>query len=578
MKDFNGIVSQEVDKSLPIMNKKTDFLHPITNIHKTLDSDVLNNSKILMNLHEEFEKLMKRKEEITQRNYFIELKGEISDTKEKIKVFMQEIRRSELEIQKDGKKLNIIENLYDGLPESLIKCVEIEEELGPAELKLKNTIEKGKEIKKFSKENTKKEEKIRILYEETMKKANEMGFDEEKDVFMKKYRDLKKKKGYLEKDIEFLKKRNEKMEEIWAKELENIMEISENRVKKTEILEEEIEKEKEIIREMQEKDEFDEEIYRKIEELKEFGGFEGVLKRFEAKNMSFIEGTKKKLVVNSSFSSNKVLKNVDFIRIKEENMKKEQYKEEFLEEFPRIKEEKFEKKERIFEINEKLGEDVKKSYNFSTGNNKDLFVMSEKLIIKKEEANLKVISEEKEKEIPFKSFNFSKKQENTDILTNSMQKETINEALNTNDTVKEEVSIVKTFNFSKKDTPIQQNTKENMILTKPIQTKRPRNIFNSTETEEKNMENNGKILEIPEIQDFIQEKPKEKPVLEVKEEEKTIKPFKKKIEDPFEVKKVEENLDFSNKNEEKKTLNITKEASKPANLDQNNDFFQDFDF
>ncbi len=591
MKDFNGIVSQEVEKTMPNINKKTDFLHPVTNTHKTLDFDMMNNGKILMNLQEELEKLMKRKEQITQRNYLIELKGEINDKKEEIRAIMQEIRFFELEIEKNGKKLNIIENFCDGVPESVIKCVKIEEELGLSELKLKNTILKSNEIKKFTEENAKKEEKIQILFEETMKKAMEIGIDDEKEILVKKYRDLKKKKGYLEKDIEFLMKRNDKMVDVWLKELEEITKIIENRIKKTENLEEGVKKEKEIITEMQEKAEFSEEIFRKIEELTEFSGIgwpEGVLKKFEAKNMSFTEETKKKLVVNSSFISNKD-ENEEFNeKVKKKVANPKGLTRENVDKtkvFEGIKKEEFvKKKEKIVEIKE----DVKKSFNFNKGNG--LFEIGGKKddISNKEELNLNEIIEEKSKEIPFKIFNFSKKKENNDDLINSIEKEPLKEALIENN-IKE---TLKTFNFSKKDVPIQINTKENPIQAntpipnKPIQIKRPRNIFNSTENEEKNSENVGKIIEIPEIQekrDFIKENPvfmQENPVFLGKEEEKMIKPFKKKIQDPYEIKKEEEEIDFERKNEEKKTMgvNIKKEALNKPNFDNNNDFFEDFDF
>ena len=329
IKDFNGIISQEIDKNLPRIQTKVDFLHPITNPFRTLEPDMVNNNKILTNLREELEKFTARKEEVSQRHYFLNLKNQVEETKIQLKNLKQNIHKFGYEIDQDGKQLDLIENFNQGIPESLIACQKIEEELAVCEVRLKGLREKTRENKKFKEENKKKEEEAQQELEEVTQKALEMGINLDNEELERKYRGFKKKIPHIEKDCDFLKKRNEKIEEIWSKEMEDIRRVIEDRERRTGIFEKGIEVENEIIEKLNENGEMNEEIYQKIESLKDFGGVsllgDRIIRKSQGKNTSFIEEARKKLAGNLSFISTKDTnkKKNEEITKKQESLEKE---------------------------------------------------------------------------------------------------------------------------------------------------------------------------------------------------------------------------------------------------------------
>ena len=265
IQDFNGIVTHELDKALPKIQHKTDFLHPETNINKTLEYDIINNSKILKNLREEYDILKLRKIEISQRNYLFSLKNQLENLYLKKKNLEKELHQISLEIQQEGKKLNYIENDCFGIPENLTKCQGVEEELALNEQKFNLTKEKQGEILRYSQEITKKEGEIQERLEKTVMEAEKMGISLEKEVLERDYMVYKRKIGNISKDLDVLRRRNEKMEEIWKKELEDIKKVIEIREKKTLEFDKGLKLESEIIDDLIKKDEIDEDLYKKIE-------------------------------------------------------------------------------------------------------------------------------------------------------------------------------------------------------------------------------------------------------------------------------------------------------------------------
>jgi len=456
VKDFNAIISQEIDKNLPKIQVKVDFLHPESNPFKTLDSDLLNNCKILQTLKEELQKLTIRKEEITYRHYFLELKNQVDETKTTIKKFKQEIHRFGFEIQQDGKKLNEIENFCQGIPESLIKCQKIEEEMAVNEVKVKSLREKTQENQRFTQENEKKEREAQENLEEITKKANEMGINLENEGLERRYRGLKRKIGQLEKDNEFLKKRNEKINEIWSKEMEDIRSVLENRESRSEMVEKGIAIESEIIEKLNEKGEFDDEIYNKINSLKEFGGVallgDRIMNRYDSKNISFIEETRKKLAGNLSFISNKAEnEKKKYVNSSLELSKKEDFlKKEIKEMNDDLKESsRFNGKE---SKNESLQEDLNRKKIGLLNKNKNNIIYQEDFEkVQEKIENVKEI-EPVVKGNPFK-FNFKKgkNSESDTLLYNNNNNSSKNESFidkkkepNENDP-----SDIKTYNFKK---------------------------------------------------------------------------------------------------------------------------------
>ena len=483
IKDFNGIISQEIDKNLPRIQTKVDFLHPITNPFRTLEPDMVNNNKILTNLREELEKFTTRKEEVSQRHYFLNLKTQVEDTKIQLKNLRQDIHRKGYEIEQDGKKLDLIENCYQGIPESLIACQKVEEEFAVCEVRLKGLREKTRENKKFKEENEKREEEAQLELEEVTQKALEMGINLDNEDLERKYRGLKKKIPHIEKDCDFLKKRNEKIEEIWMKEMEDIRRVIEDREKRTRIFEKGIEVENEIIERLNENGEMDEEIYQKIESLRDFGGVsllgDRIIRKSQGKNTSFLEEARKKLAGNLSFISTK-----DTTKKKNEEIpkKSEFFKKEIKETSDDLKEtQKFEKKHKKTDETlkvEESPENLKKEnsqpppptnpfkFNYKKGKNNTEnhslnFNQNNESNNNNSSQNNSFFEKNNENTSSLKTFNFKKTHENsnnpihksmdTGILKQNPEETTSNKKSYFFEEKKNDDTVKKSLNFSRKN-------------------------------------------------------------------------------------------------------------------------------
>lgn len=470
IRDFNNIVSQEVDKSLPKLNQKTDYLHSNTNPHKTLDSDIYNNNKLLLTMKEEYHKLSLRKGEITQSNYFFGLRTQNKSLIDQIKMLKHELHRFALEIQKDGKKLNFIENFNDGVPDSLIKCQKIEEEILVCEVKMMNLNEKYIESKKNAKEIEKKEIESLKVYEESNKTAIELGIGLENDHLTEKNKILTKKIANLQKKLMFFQKHNEKLNENNFKDKEDIKNLILNRDQRINKLTKGIMIEKEIQQIMCEKGEFDEDCFHKIEELKNIGGVDllgdRVFRRFEGKNISFIEESKRRLQNNLTFISNrgevaKILKineNNENIIKKDKKINETQGKEEISEDL--LKEDYYLNENN--RNNEKENENIKKTENFkelktNESETKQINDINNYLTKESDSLNLSKnkLSNDNQKDninahnnlrnISLSNKNIDKNEKKTEVMENLLKNDNLSNKTENNST---EI-VTKSFNFNR---------------------------------------------------------------------------------------------------------------------------------
>lgn len=210
LKEINNRANQELLKKSLFSNKKKDFLRD--NLSPSTYKMNKNGNKMIENLNNEYLSLEKKKKEIMLPNFLKNFYEKIEYTKEEIKKLKKEVHEIKISIQREGKDIDIIENVF-GSPLTVKQCEEISNEIFNFQIKNEKLVSRLDEIERINKEllhnSDKKSDTLAKLLE-----INKDGLKINKidESLKQKYLITLKKYNKIKAERDFLSQRNSRFD------------------------------------------------------------------------------------------------------------------------------------------------------------------------------------------------------------------------------------------------------------------------------------------------------------------------------------------------------------------------------